>query len=169
MVGTVTMIELICGRPTRPTRPSACAIVACRGLAGRQTAQKSPWPKRPSTKGLGGLGGLGGSSYPTWFASGDRGVGEFSRSTREFELCESTSDHTEVPRCGARTCAGTPCQEAPIPGRKRCRLHGGLSPGAPRGPKNGNYKNGDWTTEAIEERRWLRSLVNSFAKSKDTQ
>ena len=32
-----------------------------------------------------------------------------------------------------------------IHGRTRCRLHGGLSPGAPRGPKNGNFKNGDWT------------------------
>jgi hypothetical protein len=53
--------------------------------------------------------------------------------------------------------------------RSRCRLHGGLSPGAPRGPKNGNFKNGDWTIEAIEERRWLRSMVNSFAKSKDVR
>jgi hypothetical protein len=27
-----------------------------------------------------------------------------------------------------------------------------------------NYRRGDWTTEAIEERRWLRSLVHAFAK-----
>ena len=45
-----------------------------------------------------------------------------------------------------------------------CRLHGGLSPGAPRGRKNGNFKNGEWTAEAIEERRWLRSLVRAFAQ-----
>ena len=38
------------------------------------------------------------------------------------------------------------CQRPPVRGRKRCRLHGGLSPGAPRGPKNGNYKTGDWTS-----------------------
>jgi hypothetical protein len=44
------------------------------------------------------------------------------------------------------------------------RLHGGLSPGAPRGAKNGNFGNGDWTAEAIEERKRLRSLVQSFAK-----
>jgi hypothetical protein len=55
------------------------------------------------------------------------------------------------------------------PGRKRCRLHGGLSPGAPRGLKNGNYKTGDWTSEAITERKWLRSLVHSFAKSGTTE
>ena len=53
---------------------------------------------------------------------------------------------------------------APVTKRSGCRLHGGLSPGAPRGPKNGNYKNGDWTIEVLEERKWLRSLVQSFAK-----
>ena len=76
-------------------------------------------------------------------------------------------DHKQPAVCGARTRAGTPCQRHVIRGRNRCRLHGGLSPGAPRGPKNGNYKNGDWTAEAIEERKWLRLLVKSFAKSKD--
>ncbi len=68
-------------------------------------------------------------------------------------------------RCGARTRAGTACQSPPVAGRKRCRLHGGLSPGAPRGSRNGNYRRGDWTTEAIETRRWLRSLVRAFAKT----
>jgi hypothetical protein len=69
-----------------------------------------------------------------------------------------------APRCGARTRAGTPCQRPAIRGQKRCRLHGGLSPGAPRGVRNGNFKNGDWTADAIAERRWLRSLLRSFAK-----
>jgi hypothetical protein len=68
------------------------------------------------------------------------------------------------PKCGARTRTGSPCQRPAIRGRTRCRLHGGLSPGAPRGSKNGNFKNGNWTAEAIEERKWLRSLVKSFAK-----
>jgi hypothetical protein len=27
--------------------------------------------------------------------------------------------------------------------------------------KNGNFRNGNWTAEAIEERRWLRSLACS--------
>jgi hypothetical protein len=72
-------------------------------------------------------------------------------------------------RCGARTRAGAPCQRPPILGRTRCRLHGGLSPGAPRGSNNGNFKTGDWTAEAIAERKWLRSLVQSFAKSGTTE
>jgi glucans biosynthesis protein len=67
-------------------------------------------------------------------------------------------------KCGARTRAGGSCEARAIRGRRRCRLHGGLSPGAPRGPKNGNFKNGDWTAEAIAERKWLRSLVRDFAK-----
>jgi hypothetical protein len=68
-------------------------------------------------------------------------------------------------RCGARTRAGSPCECPAIRGRSRCRLHGGRSPGAPRGSKNGNFKTGNWTADAIEERGWLRSLVQSFANN----
>jgi len=67
-----------------------------------------------------------------------------------------------APRCGAKNRAGIPCQCPAIRGRKRCRLHGGLSPGAPRGQRNGNFRDGHWTAEAVAERRWLRSLVKQF-------
>jgi hypothetical protein len=72
----------------------------------------------------------------------------------------------QVQKCGARTRSGGQCERPVMRGRTRCRLHGGLSPGAPRGPKNGNFKSGDWTSEAVEERKWLRSLVNAFAKAR---
>jgi glucans biosynthesis protein len=75
---------------------------------------------------------------------------------------------SQAPRCGAKTRAGTSCQSPAIRGRRRCRLHGGLSPGAPRGSRNGNYTNGDWTKEALEERRWVRDLVRSFGKLEAT-
>jgi glucans biosynthesis protein len=81
----------------------------------------------------------------------------------------SRARRLEARRCGARTPTGTPCQRPAIRGRKRCRLHGGLSPGAPRGQENGNFKTGNWTIEAIEERNWLRSLVRSFAKPTRTE
>ena len=81
----------------------------------------------------------------------------------------SLGDPRRAPKCGAKTRVGTSCQRPPIRGRTRCRLHGGLSPGAPRGAKNGNFRNGDWTAEAIEERKWLRSLVRSFAKTGTTE
>lgn len=67
-----------------------------------------------------------------------------------------------APRCGAKNRAGGACQGPAMRGRKRCRLHGGLSPGAPRGQRNGNFKDGQWTAEAIAERQWLRSLVRDF-------
>jgi hypothetical protein len=83
------------------------------------------------------------------------------------KICEQPMDQdfaTQVSnRCGAMTPAGTACERRPVTGRKRCRLHGGLSPGAPRGSSNGNFKSGDWTSEAMAEREWLRSLGQSFA------
>ena len=72
-----------------------------------------------------------------------------------------------APRCGAKSRAGTPCQAPALRGRKRCRLHGGWSPGAPSGSRNGNFTEGNWTAETIEERRWLRSL-QSLAKTEPT-
>jgi glucans biosynthesis protein len=70
-------------------------------------------------------------------------------------------------RCGARNRAGRPCQCPAIRGRTRCRLHGGLSPGAPKGDANGNFKTGYWTSEATEERRWMRDMVQLYAKAND--
>jgi hypothetical protein len=69
-----------------------------------------------------------------------------------------------APRCGAKTRAGSPCQCPAIRGRNRCRLHGGRSTGAPKGQRNGNYKVGEFTAEAIEERQWLRSIVRAYGK-----
>jgi hypothetical protein len=64
-----------------------------------------------------------------------------------------------VPLCGARTRSGATCQCPAMPNGK-CRIHGGLSPGAPRGKANGNYCDGYWTREAVDERKFIRSLVN---------
>jgi hypothetical protein len=40
----------------------------------------------------------------------------------------------DQPRCGARTRRGEPCRLRVEPGKRRCRLHGGLSTG-PRTPE----------------------------------
>jgi hypothetical protein len=69
-------------------------------------------------------------------------------------------------RCGAKTRAGGACQCPAIRGRNRCRLHGGRSPGAPTSRANGNYKDGTFTAEAIEERQWLGSVVRTYGKVK---
>jgi hypothetical protein len=61
-------------------------------------------------------------------------------------------DPSIAPRCGAKTRAGAPCRQ-PAMRNGRCRLHGGKSPGAPRGKRNGNYRHGLRTIEAIAEKR----------------
>lgn len=57
-----------------------------------------------------------------------------------------------APKCGAhcRT-TGEPCKNAQM-ANGRCRMHGGKSPGAPRGKKHGRYSHGRSTIKAKEER-----------------
>ncbi len=43
----------------------------------------------------------------------------------------------------------------------RCRMHGGLSPGAPKGNKNA-LKHGRYTAEAIASRRELAVLIRTM-------
>jgi hypothetical protein len=40
----------------------------------------------------------------------------------------------------------------------RCRMHGGLSPGAPKGNRNA-FKHGRYTAEGIARRKWIAKLV----------
>ena len=44
-------------------------------------------------------------------------------------------------------------------------MHGGTSLGAPKGERNGNYKNGRFTNEAIESRRTLNALIRMMQKA----
>ena len=75
----------------------------------------------------------------------------------------------QAPRCGAKTRAGAPCQSPAVSGKARCRMHGGAKgSGAPKGSGNGNYRHGQFTCEAIEERRVFRRMmseVRAFADS----
>ena len=63
-------------------------------------------------------------------------------------------------RCGARTRSGNKCQ-SPAMLNGRCRMHGGKSPGAPKGNKNA-YKHGRYTAEAIANRRELATLLRAM-------
>src|SRR4051794_6567498 len=64
-------------------------------------------------------------------------------------------------RCGAKTRSGSPCRSPAMP-NGRCRMHGGASQGAPKGKRNGNYRHGRFTNDAIAGRRklgaWLRVM-----------
>ena len=71
----------------------------------------------------------------------------------------------QSPRCGAKTRQGTPCKCPAMQSRKRCRLHGGASPGAPSGAANGNYRHGRYTAEAKGLRAQICDLVRQAAET----
>ena len=70
-----------------------------------------------------------------------------------------------APRCGARTRRGTSCQSPAMSGKARCRIHGGKSPGAPRGERNGRYRTGYYSQEATMERRNMRALIRRMRRA----
>ena len=51
------------------------------------------------------------------------------------------------PKCGARTRSGNPCQAHVVPGKRRCRMHGGLS----TGPKTAEGRD---RIRQAQKRRW---------------
>jgi hypothetical protein len=70
----------------------------------------------------------------------------------------------QVPRCGAWTRSGKPCQSPVVKGKRRCRMHGGAhGSGAPKGERNGNYRHGYYTAEAIAERLAMRILIRKLS------
>ena len=66
--------------------------------------------------------------------------------------------------CGAKTRSGTPCKSMGMK-NARCRMHGGTSPGAPTGQRNGNYKHGYWTKAEIDLRREMSEFVREMKKA----
>jgi len=58
-------------------------------------------------------------------------------------LCATAGDR---PTCGAKTPDG-PCENIPVDGRARCRLHGGATP---RGADSPHYRHGRWAKAAAE-------------------
>lgn len=64
-------------------------------------------------------------------------------------------------RCLAETRAGHPCSKPALKGKARCQLHGGRA-GAPKGVRNGNYKTGHYTCEAIENRKLALARVKQL-------
>ena len=61
------------------------------------------------------------------------------------------------PRCGARTRNGKPCRSPAMP-NGRCRMHGGKSPGAPKGNRNA-WKHGHYSAETITMRKLVSQLL----------
>ena len=69
----------------------------------------------------------------------------------------------EAPRCRAKSKrTGKPCKAPAVRGYRVCRMHGARG-GAPTGERNGNYRDGRRTKEAIDASR-LINLMSRFAR-----
>ncbi|WP_280528843.1 hypothetical protein [Bosea sp. ANAM02] len=55
------------------------------------------------------------------------------------------------------------CQSPAMP-NGRCRLHGGVNPGAPKGNRNA-LKHGRYTAAAIANRRMLSALISQMRET----
>ncbi|MET8524081.1 HGGxSTG domain-containing protein [Nocardioides sp. NPDC004968] len=91
-----------------------------------------------------------------------QGVGVGLRSNQRINHMEPTQLRLS-PRCCARTRSATSCQSPAMP-NGRCRLHGGKSPGAPKGNRH-SLKHGRFTAKAIERRRMVSALVRSMRET----
>jgi hypothetical protein len=69
-----------------------------------------------------------------------------------------------APRCGAQTRRGSSCCAPAMP-NGRCRLHGGHSPGGPKGSRNGNFRHGGFTCKAIAEWRMLSAWIKTMRQA----
>ena len=73
----------------------------------------------------------------------------------------------KAPRCSATSKrTGKPCQAPAVRDWTVCRFHG-AGGGGPKGKRNGMYKHGLYTDEAIEERRALSALLRASRESPD--
>lgn len=62
-------------------------------------------------------------------------------------------------RCHAKSKrTGQPCKAPAVAGWSVCRMHGARG-GAPTGKRNGNYRHGGRTKEALLQRRLLNELL----------
>jgi hypothetical protein len=86
----------------------------------------------------------------------------------EVERQCHAADHAGVPvvskcpRCQARTREGRSCRSPAVVGKRVCRMHGGTNPGAPRGERNGAYRHGGHTSEAVAIRRAAARLLKEI-------
>ncbi len=77
----------------------------------------------------------------------------------------STLPMHQSPRCSARSKrTGERCRAPAVSGWSVCRFHG-AGGGGPKGKRNGNYKHGHFTKEAVEFRREIRALVAQMLAS----
>jgi hypothetical protein len=77
----------------------------------------------------------------------------------------STLPMHQSPRCSARSKrTGERCRAPAVRGWRVCRFHG-AGGGGLKGKRNGNYKHGLFTAEAVQMRRTISELVKASRQS----
>ena len=70
-----------------------------------------------------------------------------------------------APRCTAKTKrTGKRCRAPAVHGYRVCRMHGARG-GAPEGERNGNFKHGARTKQAITDSRFVNELARLLRRS----
>lgn len=67
-----------------------------------------------------------------------------------------------APRCQAqrKQMPGVSCRCPAVRGKTVCRVHGGAKgAGGPKGKRNGAFKHGGWTKEAVDGRRRVSAML----------
>jgi hypothetical protein len=89
---------------------------------------------------------------------GGGGSGEKEVTDNPMHRCNA------APRCQAKSKrTGLPCRSPAVKGSRVCRMHGARG-GAPEGKRNGNYRNGTRTKEAIQAVRYI-NLLSRLARN----
>jgi hypothetical protein len=71
----------------------------------------------------------------------------------------------EAPRCNAKSKrTGKRCRAPAVRGYRVCRMHGARG-GAPEGKRNGNFKHGARTKQAIADSRCVNKLARLSRRS----
>jgi hypothetical protein len=73
-------------------------------------------------------------------------------SLKAAPLCQAKRKHGRGP-CGAKA----------VRGKRVCFMHGGASAGAPRGKRNGRFRHGGDTKEAVALRSQVAKLLRTLA------
>ncbi len=73
-------------------------------------------------------------------------------------MTEKRNPFASLPRCGAKTRSGRPCQRIGNKRNGRCKLHGGRA-GAPSGERNGAWRHGGRSKEAAAQRKAIRAIL----------
>lgn len=66
-----------------------------------------------------------------------------------------------APRCGAKTRSGLPCKSPAMRSSIRCRMHGGINSGAPKGNQNA-FKHGAFKSETKLQIKLVRDRILQF-------